>query len=244
MSADHVVEHLALGARGWIGGQEISVGKLDFVVEDAPPTLAALAAGETAVHVAQDGALLGRIVLTDETRAEARRTVAGLRATGVARVVMLTGDAHDTAARIASQIGIDEVRSGLLPADKVLAVRELTPRPVMMVGDGINDAPVLAAADVGVAMGARGATAASESADVVVMVEDLERVLDAVLLSRRTVRIAYQSIGIGIGLSVALMLVASLGVLPAIVGAALQELVDVVAILNSLRAGRRLPDRG
>ena len=244
MSADHVVEHLALGARGWIGGQEISVGKLDFVVEDAPPTLAALAAGETAVHVAQDGALLGRIVLTDETRAEARRTVAGLRATGVARVVMLTGDAHDTAARIASQIGIDEVRSGLLPADKVLAVRELTPRPVMMVGDGINDAPVLAAADVGVAMGARGATAASESADVVVMVEDLERVLDAVLLSRRTVRIAYQSIGIGIGLSVALMLVASLGVLPAVVGAALQELVDVVAILNSLRAGRRLPDRG
>jgi heavy metal translocating P-type ATPase len=242
--ARHVTESIAEGLRGTVEGSEAAVGKLSFVAQDARPAWLPLAAGETAVHVSRDGILLGRIVLTDAVRPESAGTVAGLREAGVVRVVMLTGDARDTAERIAAEVGIDDVRAGLLPADKVAAVRALDPRPVMMVGDGINDAPVLAVADVGVAMGARGATAASESADVVVLVDDLGGVLDVVALARRTVRVAYQSIGIGIGLSVGLMLVASFGVLPAILGAALQELVDVVTILNSLRAGRALPARG
>jgi P-type E1-E2 ATPase len=137
---------------------------------------------------------------------------------------------------------VSEAHGRLLPAEKVRLLAELQPRPVMMVGDGVNDAPVLAAADVGVAMGARGATAASESADAVVMVEDLGRVADAVVIARRTMRVAWQSIGWGIGLSIALMLVAAFGFLPAIIGAALQELVDVVSIVGGLRAAR--PGRG
>lgn len=241
--ARHVTESIAEGVHGTVGGSAAAVGKLSFVAPDARPAWLPLAAGETAVHVSRDGVLLGRIVLTDAVRPESASAVAGLREAGVGRIVMLTGDAHDTAQRVAAEVGIDDVRAGLLPADKVAAVRGLDPRPVMMVGDGINDAPVLAVADVGVAMGARGATAASESADVVVLVDNLGGVLDVVALARRTVRVAYQSIGIGIGLSVGLMLVASFGVLPAILGAALQELVDVVTILNSLRAGRALPAR-
>lgn len=236
--AAQVTEEVAQGLRGHVHGAVVAVGKLAFVAPDARPEWSALAAGETAVHVASDGQLTGRVVLTDEVRPESAVTVSGLRASGVSRMVMLTGDAAETAERIAAAVGIAEVRAGLLPGDKVEAVRALSPRPVMMVGDGINDAPVLAVADVGVAMGARGATAASESADAVVLVDDLGRVLEVVSLARRTVRIAYQSIGIGIGLSVGLMVIASVGVLPAILGAALQEVVDVVAILNSLRAGR------
>lgn len=243
LAAEQVSEEVALGVRGFVEGAAVAVGKLAFVAPDAHPQWAPLAAGETATHVARDSRLIGRVILTDEIRKESAATVAGLRRLGVRRIVMLSGDARDTAERIGSLVGIDEVRAGLLPVDKMEAVLALSPRPVMMVGDGINDAPVLASAEVGVAMGARGATAASESADVVVLVEDLGRVFEVVTLAQRTVRIAYQSIGIGIGLSVGLMIIASFGVLPAILGAALQELVDVVAILNSLRAGRSLPAR-
>ena len=234
----NVVEEIASGVRGEISRDTVAAGKASFVSPTQHHDWPALAAGETSVYVARDGRFLGRVVLADEARDEAGAVVAGLGTIGIARVVMLSGDAQDTARRVASAVGILDVRASLLPADKVAAVRDLSPRPVMMVGDGVNDAPVLAAADVGVAMGARGATAASQSADVVVLVEDLGRVLEAVLLARRTVRIAYQSIGIGIGLSIVLMITASFGVLPAIIGAALQEVVDVLAILNSLRAAR------
>jgi P-type E1-E2 ATPase len=154
---------------------------------------------------------------------------------------MLTGDAVVTARHIADQIGIDDVRAGLLPADKVAHVASLPVRPVAMVGDGVNDAPVLAAADVGIAMGAKGATAASESADVVIMLDDLSRVATSIAIAQRTVRIALQAIWLGIAISIALMLVAVWGILPAIVGAALQELVDLAAILTALRAVRPGP---
>jgi len=239
-TAQQVTETVAQGLSAQIEGQTVLVGKLSFVAPGFEAEWSPLVAGETAVHVSRNNALIGRVALTDAVRPESAATITALRAQGTQRIVMLTGDAVETARRIADYVGISEVRAGLLPADKVAAVRGLSPRPVMMVGDGINDAPVLAVADVGVAMGARGATAASESADVVVLVDDLGRVVEAVSIARRTVRIAYQSIGIGIGLSVGLMVVASFGLLPAIIGAALQELVDVITIANSLRAGRRL----
>jgi heavy metal translocating P-type ATPase len=241
--AAEVTEVVAMGLRGLIVGAETAVGKLSFTAPDAQQPWPALAAGETAVFVSRAGALVGRVVLTDQVRPEAEQTMARLRELGVVRTLMLSGDAQDTASKIAKGVGIDDVRGALMPIDKVEAMRTIQPRPAMMVGDGVNDAPVLAVADVGVAMGARGATAASESADVVVLVDDLSRVSEVVSIAKRTLRIAWQSIGIGIGLSVVLMLVASVGVLPAIIGAALQELVDVVTILNSLRAGRHVVER-
>ena len=151
---------------------------------------------------------------------------------------MLTGDDRATAEHIAAAIGIDEVHANCLPVDKVDFVSHSPHRPIAMVGDGVNDAPVLAAADIGIAMGARGATAASEAADIVVLPDDIGRVADAVAIGRSTVDIALQAIWIGIGLSLILMLMAAFGLVPAIVGAWLQEGIDVVAILWALRATR------
>jgi P-type E1-E2 ATPase len=188
------------------------------------------------VHVAVDGRYAGRLALADRVRDDTARTIAALRAAGVPRVLMLTGDSPGVAAHVAGQLGIDDVRAGLLPQDKVDIVARLPERPVMMVGDGVNDAPVLAVADVGVAMGARGSTAASESADVVVLLDDLYRAVQAVRIGRRTMAVAWQAIGLGLGLSVALMLVASVGLLPAIIGAWTQEAVDLVCILWALLA--------
>src|SRR5690606_30428505 len=155
---------------------------------------------------------------------------------GVVHTYMLTGDARSTAEHLAGQAGITEVHAELLPQDKVDIVRGLPHRPVAMVGDGVNDAPVLAVADVGIAMGARGATAASDSADVVILVDDISKTADAVAIGQRTTRIALESIWIGIVISVGLMLIAAVGLLPAIAGAALQEVVDLVAIAAALRA--------
>ena len=155
--------------------------------------------------------------------------------------MMLTGDAQATADHIAAEIGITSVRAECLPADKVNEVAAITARPVIMVGDGVNDAPVLAAADVGLAMGAKGATAASESADAVILVDDISRTAKAVEIGRDTVHIALQSIWLGIIVSVALMIVAAFGLIPATAGALLQEVVDLATILAALRAigGRR-----
>jgi P-type E1-E2 ATPase len=174
-------------------------------------------------------------------RDNATATLQALHRLGVRDVAMLTGDAAVTARHVGRQLGVADVRAGLLPADKVTQVASLPDRPVAMVGDGVNDAPVLAAADVGIAMGARGSTAASESADVVIMLDDLSRVATSIAIAQRTVRIALQAIWLGIAVSVGLMLVAVTGVLPAIIGAALQEVVDLAAILTALRAVRPGP---
>jgi heavy metal translocating P-type ATPase len=234
-----IEELTAHGMRGRWNSGAVCLGKAAFVAAETHPfEMDPLAPGETAVYVGAAGEPMGRIVLRDELRADAEPTIAQLRASGVGTVVMLTGDADATAQHVARAVGITEVRAGLLPADKVAVVAGLPDRPVLFVGDGVNDAPVLAAADVGVAMGARGSTAASESADVVILLDDISRVATAVATARRTVRIAGQSIAIGIGLSVAFMLVAATGVLPAIAGALVQEGIDVATILNGLRAGR------
>ncbi len=203
---------------------------------------AALAGGELAVYVAVDGEFAGTVIASDPVRRESRDTVRTLRELGTERIVMLTGDASSTAEHVAGIVGVDECRADCLPADKVDAVAALTARPVLMVGDGINDAPVLAAADVGMAMGARGATAASEAAGAVILVDDFSRVARAVAIGRDTVRIVYQSIWIGILISIALMVVASFGLIPATVGAALQEVVDLATVLNALRALRGRQD--
>ena len=235
--ATDVVETTAHGLTARVGGTTVVVGKFGFIAEiDAHATRVELVPGEVGVYLACDGAYVGAIILRDEIRPDARETIARLGRLGVTHTVMLTGDALATAQHVADQLGVTDVDADCLPLDKVRRVQELTHRPVMMVGDGVNDAPVLAAADVGVAMGARGSTAASESADVVIMKDDLSRVARAVEISKETIRIATQSIWIGIVLSLGLMVVAVFGLLPAIVGATLQEIIDLVTILNALRA--------
>ncbi|WP_395245906.1 heavy metal translocating P-type ATPase [Agromyces sp. MMS24-K17] len=225
-----------------LDGREVVVGKFAFVAEHAPDARrTTIAPGELAVYAAVGGRYAGALIAADAVRPEARATIERMQRLGVHRTMMLTGDAQATADHIAAELGLTDVRAECLPADKVAAIRAVAERPVAMVGDGVNDAPVLAAADVGIAMGARGATAASESADAVVLVDDLSRVARAMVIGRDTVRIALQSIWLGIAVSVALMVVAVFGVIPATVGALLQEVVDLIAILAALRAigGRR-----
>ena len=235
--ATDVVETTAHGLTATVAKRSVVVGKLEFVRDvDASAKPAKLAPGEVGVYVAVDGAFAGAIILRDEVRPDARHTIEWLRRMGVRHTVMLTGDALATAQHVADQLGMTEVEADCLPLDKVRFVAALPDRPVMMVGDGVNDAPVLAAADVGVAMGARGSTAASESADVVIMKDDVSRVAHAVEVSKQTIAIASQSIWIGMVLSLGLMVVAVFGLLPAIVGATLQEVIDLLTILNALRA--------
>lgn len=220
-------------------GSVVRVGKPAFIEEVAGVfERTPLSAGETAVYVSVDSDFAGVIVLSDPLRSHAAETIVRLREAGVERIVMVTGDVAPTAESIAADAGITTVHAETTPQSKVDIVVALRPRPVMMVGDGINDAPVLAAADVGIAMAGRGATAASESASAVITSDDMSRVADVVQVSHKTVKIALQSIWMGIIISVGLMLVAAFGYLPAVAGALLQEIVDLVAILSALRALR------
>jgi heavy metal translocating P-type ATPase len=235
-SAASAREEATNGVVADIGGREVVVGKLRFVAEHAPEARAtAMSSGEMSVYVAVAGKFGGVILLSDRVREEAAETVRAFADLGIRDFVMLTGDAEETARNVAKQVGLTDVRAQLLPEDKVEILRSLTHRPVIMVGDGVNDAPVLAVAEVGIAMGAKGATAASESADVVIVLDDLSKTAEAMEIGQRTMRIALQSIWLGIGLSVGLMLLGAFGFLPAIIGAALQEVVDLATILNALR---------
>ena len=232
-----VTETTAAGLTATIDGKKVVVGKYSFIAEQDPSTVRVeITAGELAVYVAIDGKFAGALLLRDELRADAPDTLQWLSALGVRHTLMLTGDGKVTAEHVARELGVTNVRAECLPLDKVRAVEAVTDRPVMMVGDGVNDAPVLAAADVGVAMGARGSTAASESADVVIMKDDLHRVARSIEIGQQTIRIALQSIWIGISLSLILMVLATFGLIPAVVGAGFQEVIDVIAILNALRA--------
>ncbi|MCR2826076.1 heavy metal translocating P-type ATPase [Microbacterium sp. zg.Y909] len=227
------------GVSAVLAERQVAVGKSAFVATVADGVQRPrLEPGQVAAYVAVDGRFAGALLLADAAREESREVVAWLRTHGVERVAMLTGDAAPTAEAIAHGIGVDEVHADLLPPEKVHLVGAFTPRPTMMVGDGINDAPALAAADVGVAMGARGATAAGDAADVVITVDSLARVVEAIVIGRHTLRVALTAIWIGIGLSVGLMLIAMTGVIPAVVGALVQELVDLATILYALRALR------
>jgi P-type E1-E2 ATPase len=168
-----------------------------------------------------------------------------LRALGVERIVLATGDRHDVAELVARGLSIDALRSELTPDQKTLVVlSERKHGPVMMIGDGVNDAPALAAADLGVAMGAKGAAASAEAADVVLLVDQLDRILPAMEIARRSRFIALQSVYAGIGLSVAGMIAAALGFISPVQGAVLQELIDIAVILNALRSLRGQPQPG
>lgn len=242
IEAESAREVATNGVVATISGREVLIGKYVYLLEHVPTTRRTdISPGELAVYVAVDGVYAGALIARDQLRRNAHETLDRLEAAGVTHTMMLTGDAQATADHIAAEIGIERVRAECLPADKVREVAEIPERPVIMVGDGVNDAPVLAAADVGIAMGARGATAASESADAVILVDDISRTAKAVEIGRDTVRIALQSIWLGIIVSVGLMVVAAFGFIPATAGALLQEFVDLAAILAALRAigGRR-----
>ncbi len=239
-----VNEAVGSGLEGSIGGHRIRAGSDSMIFGSRKPPEWAVRALRRAswrsalcVFVARDEVAIGAILLADELRKEAPRAVLALRAAGVVRMVMVTGDRADAAETIGAALDLDTVLADRSPADKVEAVAtERKLHPTVMVGDGINDAPALAAADVGVAMGARGATASSEAADVVILVDRLDRVAEAVGIARRTRAIAQQSIVAGMALSAAAMTAAALGFLTPVAAAVTQEAIDVLVILNALRA--------
>jgi heavy metal translocating P-type ATPase len=239
-----VRETMGSGVDGVIDGRAVRVGSHQLVYGAHKPEAWALRALRRAawrsalsVFVAVDGQAIGVLLLADELRRDTPHAVQALRAAGVARIVMLTGDRADAAQTIGAALDLDAVLSDREPADKVDAVAtEQRQSQTVMVGDGINDAPALAAANVGIAMGARGASASSEAADVVILVDRLGRVADAFVIAKRARRIALQSIVAGMGLSALAMAFAGFGFLTPIAGALAQEAIDVAVILNALRA--------
>ncbi len=229
-----VEEVVGRGIRGTVAGHPVALGKAEWVGVIGMPRWARVARrmaqldGALTVFVGVDGRPAGALVLDDPLRPDAARTIRTLRRDGIERVVMLTGDRAEVAETVGAVIGVDEVLADRSPAEKLDAVRRERQRaPTIMVGDGINDAPALALADVGVAMGARGATASSEAADVVLTVDRLDRVGEAVAVARRTRRIALQSVIAGMSMSLVAMAAAAAGLLPAVWGALLQEGIDV-----------------
>jgi len=230
------------GVSGTIDGRDVVVGGMDFVagrmavpVRDGGPQ----EPGAVLVSLGVDGNVAGELVMADALRSDTPMLLAGLRQNGIERIVLATGDRHAVAVAVTDGLALDGVHADLTPDQKVLLVlSERKNGPVMMVGDGVNDAPALAAADVGVAMGARGAAASAEAADVVLLVDNLARLLPGLIVARGARRIAFQSVIVGIGLSVAGMIAAALGYLTPVQGAVLQEVIDVAVILNALRSLR------
>jgi len=241
---DAVSETAGEGVAGTVAGQRVVVGGLGFVMarslkpaEGVGGGHAPIPPGAVQVAVAVEGRLAGVLVFADELRAGTADLLHGLRAAGIRRIVLATGDREAVARAVVAGLPVDEVRAGLTPGQKTAVVQAEHRRDaVMMVGDGVNDAPALAAADVGVAMGARGAAASAEAAAVVLLVDRLARVLSALQIARRSRAIALQSVYAGIGLSFAGMVVAALGYLTPVRGALVQEVIDVAVILNALRA--------
>lgn len=232
-TATNVIETTAEGVQATIDGKIVKVGKPAYVSSDHIDPL-----DQTTVYVSVDGKYVGYVSFSDEVRPEAKSVMDGLHQMGVEQIMMISGDRKPIAEEIADSVGIDKVYAERLPQEKIAVIKQVDKKlkPIVMVGDGVNDAPSLATADVGIAMGAHGATAASESADAVVLKDDLSLVGKAVKISDDTMNVARQSVLIGIAICTILMLIASFGVIPAIIGAMLQEVVDTVTILWALRA--------
>ncbi|XVN15631.1 heavy metal translocating P-type ATPase [Pseudomonas corrugata] len=239
-----VEESPGAGLSGQVDGVQVRFGTLSFANHDAPVSDWATTMLRhmdyqacSASFIAVDGKLAGLLVFLDTVRRETPQTLRRLRNRGIERIVMLTGDRLETAEMIALSAGIDELRAGLSPEDKVQAVQQGCLRAsTLMVGDGINDAPALAAANVGVAMGASGVTASAQAAGVVLLVDRLDRLVEALDIARRTRFIARQGVLVGMGMSLLAMTLAALGYLPPLIGAVVQEGIDVVIIVNALRA--------
>jgi heavy metal translocating P-type ATPase len=244
-SATDIVERPGQGATGRVDGRLVSVGSLAMVSEQHPDGVGALktlhdAATGLRAYVAADRTALGMIHYADRARTGLAPMFARLRARGLTRIVLLSGDHTESVSPIAREVGITEARGDLLPADKVEAVRALEREGhrVLMVGDGTNDAPALSAATVGVALAAHGGGISAEAAGIVLLADDITRVDEAVEIGQRTVRIARQSIIAGLALSGTAMVAAALGYIPPTAGALLQEGIDVAVIVNALRAAR------
>ncbi|GLO02732.1 heavy metal translocating P-type ATPase [Pseudomonas sp. BN505] len=241
---EQVQEAPGQGLAGQVQGKGVRLGLLAYVQQGRDAGHWAQAClqqldylASSGSFVAVDGELKAMLRLADDVRRETPQTLRRLRARGIDQIVMLTGDRPQTAQMIALTAGIDALRSGLSPQDKVRLVQEGRQKgPALMVGDGINDAPALAAADVGVAMGASGVTASAQSSGVVLLVDRLDRLIEALDIARHAVRIARQGVWVGMSLSLLAMLFAAAGYLPAVMGAVLQEGIDLLIILNALRA--------
>jgi heavy metal translocating P-type ATPase len=223
------------GLTATVQGKIVRVGTARYL-EEAGIRVPKEARGGTHAFVAVHDKLAGYVDFVDEIRPESKHVLSVLKQLGIKHTLMVTGDNQKVAAEVAKQLGITEFTAEALPGDKLQRIEQVEVRPVAFIGDGVNDAPVLTAADVGVALGARGSTAASETADVVILRDDLTRVSEAVAIARRTVFIARQSILIGIFMSIVLMVIFSTGKFKPVYGAAIQELVDVTVIINALRA--------
>jgi heavy metal translocating P-type ATPase len=237
-------EEMGSGISGLAEGRHVAVGQLAFVAPGAARTpalrsieLRTAVEGTASVYVSIGGALAGVVILQDPVRPEAPRALRSLRAAGMRRIHMVTGDHPDVAELVGDALGVDQVFAERTPEEKVEVVRLVRSEGVTaMVGDGINDAPALALADIGIAMGARGATAASEAADVVLTTDRIEGLVVATRIAQRTRRIALQSVFVGMGLSLVAMGFAAAGYITPVAGAILQEAIDVLVIINALRA--------
>jgi heavy metal translocating P-type ATPase len=251
LSMPHEVrEEPGQGIRGIVEGHAVGVGSRAFLAELGIPAdeiasaamLSGRGSGEAHVTVSVDGHVGGVIVMADELRPDSKQIVERLRGEGIRHVAMVSGDRRSVAERAGRELGLDQVYAELTPEEKLDIVRRIgkdpTLRRVVMVGDGVNDAPALALADVGIAMGAAGATVSAETADAVITVDRVDRVADALHVGRRSLHIAQQSVVAGMGLSLVAMVVAAFGYLPPVAGALLQEAIDLAVILNALRALR------
>lgn len=232
--AQDVREETGQGLTGTQDGKTVRIGRPSFA--GAEPL--ELPSSSSAVYVSQDSKPVGALILSDRLRNESRDVVSNLSDAGMQRITLLSGDREETVRQIAESVGIAEYRSECTPKSKLEYIDSVPDslRPVIMVGDGVNDAAALRSADIGIAMGARGSTGATESADMVVLIDDLGKVVTALSIAKRTVGVAKQSVLIGIGACLVLMIVAAFGVIPALIGAALQELIDLVSIVSALRA--------
>jgi heavy metal translocating P-type ATPase len=232
-------ESSGFGVEGDLDGKHVVLGSPRYLEDKTGNAIpAATLQSELTTYIAIDRQLAGLITFKDQLRPGVRELMQRLRKMGVQRTVMLSGDSNEHAQAIGKQTGIDQIEASLLPEDKVRLVKELMQKyPVVaMVGDGINDAPALATATVGIAMGAHGTGISAEAADIVLLVDDVTRVADAVQAGQHMLRIAKQSIYVGLGLSFGFMVIASFGLISPPIGALLQEATDVLVILNALRA--------
>lgn len=234
----NVIETSGQGLKAMFKGDSLILGREDFLRKNKVeiPSKYLDTQSNTSVYIAIDNKLAGIIYLNDSLRPESKKTIKRIMALGINRIVMITGDNKLTADNIAKQLGLKTVYAETLPGEKLHALEDIRQRPITFVGDGVNDAPVLTGADVGIALGAKGSTAASESADLVILPDDLGHVAIAVEIAKKTFAIAKQSILIGIGLSFILMLLFATGKFMPVYGAIIQEAVDVLVIFNALRA--------